>query len=88
MLFWHYRASSSSNLVFFARKLAPNTIFYNLHVKLLFYGFLSFFCTFVHNVAQTWFVFHETLHTTLFGIYYFVEVIKIENHSNMLEITC
>ena len=63
-------------------------IFYNLRVKLLFYGFLRLFGTFVHKVAQTWFVFHETLHKTLFGIYYFVEVVKIENHSNMLEITC
>ena len=39
-----------------------------LSVKLRFYGFLSFFCTFAHKVFQTWCVLHETLHTTLFGI--------------------
>ena len=40
-----------------------------------FIGFLSFFGTFVHKIAQTWFVLHETWHTTLFGIYYCVEVV-------------
>ena len=39
-----------------------------LRVKLRFYAFLCIFATFVHNVAQTWFVFHETWHITLFGI--------------------
>ena len=43
-------------------------------------------CTFVQKVAQTWVVLHETLHTTLFGIYYCVKVVWIENHSQMLEI--
>ena len=42
----------------------------------------------MHKVAQTWFVLHETWHTTLFGIYYSVEVVRIENNSDMLEITC
>ena len=59
-----------------------------LRVKLQFYGFLSFFCTFAYKVAQTWFVLHESLKTTLFGIYYFVEVVRIESHTHMLEITC
>ena len=53
-----------------------------------FYGFLSFLGTFAHKVDQTWFVLHETWHTTLFSIYYFFELVKIENHSHMLEITC
>ena len=57
-------------------------------LKLGFYGFLSVFGTFAHIVAQTWFVLHETWHTTLFGIYYCVEVVRIENHSHILEITC
>ena len=48
---------------------------------------LSFFGTFAIKVAKTWFDFHETRHTTLFGIYYYVEVVRIENHSYMLEIT-
>ena len=55
---------------------------------LRFYGFLSIFVTFAHKVARTWFILHETWHTILFGIYYCVEVIRIENHRHMLEITC
>ena len=51
-------------------------------------GFFSFFGTFPHKVATTWFVLHETWHTTVYGIYYCVEVFRIENHSEMLEITC
>ena len=42
----------------------------------------------VHKVAQNWFVLHETLKTTLFDIYYCVEVVRIEINSHMLEITC
>ena len=49
---------------------------------------LTVFCTFAHIVAQTWFVLHETWHTTLFGIYYCVEVVRIENHCRILEIMC
>ena len=63
-------------------------ICYQLRVKLRFLGFLSVFGTFAHKIAQTWFVLHEIWHTTLFGIYYCVEVIRIENHSHMQEITC
>ena len=59
-----------------------------LRVMLQFYAFLTVFGTFRYKVAQTWFVLHETWHTTLFGIYYCVEVVRIENHSHMLEITC
>ena len=58
-----------------------------LRVKLIFYTFLNVFGTFALKVAQTWFVLHETWHTTLFGIYFFVEVIRNENHSHTLEIT-
>ena len=49
--------------------------------------FLSFFGTFAHKVAQTWFVLHETLHTTIFGMYYCVEVVRSENHNYIIEIT-
>ena len=49
-----------------------------LHVKLRFYEFLSFFGTFAHKVAQTWFVLHETWEITLFGIYYCVEVVRVK----------
>ena len=61
---------------------------WKLRFKLRFYAFLSVFGTFAHKVAQTWFVLHETWQTTLFGIYYCVEVVKIESHNHMLEITC
>ena len=54
---------------------------------LRFYRLLSFFATFAHKVDKTWFVLHETWHTTLFSIYYCTEVVRIENHSHMLEIT-
>ena len=82
MLFWHFRALSSSNLVCFARHMAHNT------TKLRFYVFLSFFDAFAYKVAQTWFVLHETWYRTLFGIFYCFEVVRIENNSHMLEITC
>ena len=49
---------------------------------------LSVFGPFAQKVAQTWFVLHETWHTTLFAIYYFVEGVRIQNPSHMLEITC
>ena len=59
-----------------------------LRVKLQVYAFLSFFSPFAHKTGQTWFVLHGTWHITLFGIYYCVEVVRIENHSHMQEITC
>ena len=59
-----------------------------LHVKLRFYGFLSVFRTFAHKIAQTWLALNETWHTKLFGINYCVKVVRIENLSHMLEITC
>ena len=49
---------------------------------------LSVFGTFSHKVVQNWFVLHETWHTKLFGIYSCVEMVRIENQSHMLEITC
>ena len=42
----------------------------------------------MHKVAQILFVLHETRHTTLFGTYYCDEVVRIENNSDILEITC
>ena len=50
-------------------------------------GFSNFFGTFSHEVAQTWYVLPETWRTTLFGIYNYVAVVRIENYSHMLEIT-
>ena len=46
------------------------------------------FGPFANKVAQAWFVLYKTWLTTLFGIYYCVEVVRIENHSHMQEITC
>ena len=59
-----------------------------LRAKLLFWGFLSVFGTFSHKLLQTWFLCHETWHTTLFGINYFFAIFEIQNYSHMLEITC
>ena len=42
----------------------------------------------MHKVDQTWVVLQETWHTILFGIYYGVEMVRIENQGHMLEITC
>ena len=55
---------------------------------LRFYDFLSVFCTFSHKGVKTWFVCHETWHTILFGTYSGVEMLRIENNSHILEITC
>ena len=52
-----------------------------------FLRFLSIFGTFSHNVVQTLFVWHETGHTTLFGIYYYVKFVRIIKYSHRLEIT-
>ena len=46
-----------------------------------------FYATFADKVAQTLFVVHETWHTTLLGVYYCVAMIRIVNHSHMLEIS-
>ena len=59
-----------------------------LRSKLRIYGFVCDFGSFAHKVAQTWFVFGETWHTILLGIYYRVEMVRIENESHMLDITC
>ena len=55
-----------------------------LRAKLRFYGFVCVFGTFSHQEVQTWFVWHEIWHTTLFGIYYCFEMVRIENHSYMV----
>ena len=59
-----------------------------LRAKFLFKVFLTFFVTFSQKVVQTWFVWHDTWFTTLFGISYCVEMVRIENNSYMLELTC
>ena len=61
-------------------------ICYKLRAKFRFYGFLSFFGTYVHKITLSLFVLHETWHTTFFGIYYYFEVVSIENNCHMLEI--
>ena len=40
----------------------------------------------MHKVALAWFVLHKSWHTTLFGTYYCVQVVRIENHSHMLQL--
>ena len=56
-----------------------------LRAKLRFNVFYSVFGTFTHKEVQIWFVFYETLHTIVFYIYYYVEMVLIENNSHMLE---
>ena len=51
-------------------KLQKIIIGYKLRAKLQ-------FGTYAQKVAQIWFVLHETLHTTIFGIYYGFEVVRI-----------
>ena len=48
---------------------------------------LSFIGTFAHKVAQTLLFLHDTWHTKIFGLNYFVEVVRIVNHSHILNIT-
>ena len=54
---------------------------------LRFYEVLSYFGSFAHKVTQSSFVLHQTWHTTLIGIYDCVEVVRIVNHSHVLNIT-
>ena len=51
-------------------------------------GFLSVSDSFKHKVVQIWFVLHETLYITQVGIYYCVEMVRIDNNSHMIEIMC
>ena len=53
-----------------------------------FKGFLSVFGTFARNVAQTCFDLNEYWQKSLLGTNYCVEVVRIENHCHILEITC
>ena len=62
------------------------SIYYCYEVAIL--KVLNIFLTFAHKVTETWSVLPETWHTTLFGIYYCVELVRIVNHSHVLEITC
>ena len=49
--------------------------------------FLIVFGTLSHKVVQAWFVWHETWHTTPFGICYCAEMVGIKNKSHMVKIT-
>ena len=63
-------------------------ICFKLRANFGFCGFLSFLGTYTHKVVKTWFVWHETWHTTRFYIYYCVKMVRIEKNCNMLDITC
>ena len=58
-------------------KLKRIVICLKLRAKLRFLRFLRFFGAYSHKVVKTWFVWHETWHTTLFDIYYCVEIVRI-----------
>ena len=70
--------------------LDSKTIFMylKLRIKMGFLCFLYFYGTISHKVVQSWFVSYETWHTTLFGINYCVEMVRIEKYYHMLDITC
>ena len=69
-------------------RIENNSHMLEITYKVAFFEFLSFFFTFAHKVVQTWFVLHETRQRILFGIYYSVIMVTIENYSHMLEIMC
>ena len=49
-----------------------------LRAQLHVLAFLSFFGTYSLKVVQTWFLWHETWHTTLINIYYCFEKVRIQ----------
>ena len=52
--------------------------------EVAFLRLFSVFGIFSHKVVQTCFVWHETWQTTLFGIFYCFEMVRIKIDSNML----
>ena len=61
---------------------------FKLYAKLRVSCFLSIFGVFSLTVVQTWFVWQEAWHTTLFWIYYCLEIVRVQDNSHMREITC
>ena len=68
--------------------MKTNSHMLELHAKLRFWGFIDVFGTFSHKVVSIWFICHETWHTTLFANFHYFEILRIENNSDMFEITC
>ena len=50
--------------------------------------FMLFFGTYSLKVVQIWFVWNEIWHTALGNIYYCFEMVRFENNSPKVEITC
>ena len=59
-----------------------------LRPKMRVWGFLSIFKTISHYMVLTWFVWNKTWHTTRSGTCYCVEMVRIQNNSHTLDITC
>ena len=56
--------------------------------KIAFFRFYSFFfCTYSLQGVEIWFVSHETWNTTVFAMYFGVEMLGVENNSRMLGVT-
>ena len=58
--------------------------------KIAFFRFLKFFfffCCYSLKGVEIWFVGHETWNTTVFAMYFVVEMLKIENKSRILGVT-
>ena len=87
--FVRYETWHTTNLVYIIvwKSLESKTIVIccKLRIKFCFWEFFFVFGTFSH---KTLFVWYETWHTTLLGISYCVEMVRIKNNTHMLEITC
>ena len=58
-----------------------------LRAKLRFEGSFTVFSNFSRKMVQTWFVCHETWHTSLFGLFYCFEMVSYQKEKYLLEIT-
>ena len=65
-----------------------NSNMLEISCKVAFLLFLKCFCPFSHKLVQTWCVWLDTWHTTLFDVYYCVEMDRIKNNIYMLQIKC
>ena len=63
-------------------RIQNNSHLLEITCYVVFLWVFKFFGTFAHKVVQTWFVLHQTWHTTLFGIYYCVDLVRIQNSSS------
>ena len=68
-------------------RIENNSYTFEIKCEVSFSRLLKNFDTCSPNVVETWFLLHETWHTTQVFIYFCVEMIRIENNRDMLDIT-